>query len=52
MADRDFLSSRGDKLSHLFEHRYLLKSSAHLGFEWIWVPETTVSGVGEVGDFE
>jgi len=32
---RDFLSSRWDKLSHLFEHSYLLKSWAHLGFGWI-----------------
>ena len=39
MADRDFLSLRGDKLSYLVEHLYLLKSWAHIGFEWI---ETTV----------
>ena len=35
IADRDFLSSTRDKLSHLFEHLYLLKSWAHLGFGWI-----------------
>ena len=33
--DRDFLSSGWDKLSHLFEYLYLLKSWAHLGFGWI-----------------